>query len=257
VFAVSDIVCPTLLAAQHPLVFSLVVVIKDASAAIVELIRGWLCVVELQRIWVRQRSSITRHDILNQITGLAGYIGLLGEVLPDDPEMRKYIDRITKATSAIERQITFTHDYEHLGVDPSRWERVTDALSNCIHITGVNVSIDIGTLEVFADPMLEKVFLNLFDNAVRHGEHVTEISVTCRKEDGARTVIAVDDNGIGISAEMKKRIFRDGFGRNTGYGLFLVQELLAITGMSIQETGEEGKGACFEIIVPNDVWRGD
>jgi len=114
-----------------------------------------------------------------------------------------------------------------------------------------------GTLEVFTDPMLEKVFFNLFDNAVRHGEHVTEISVTCREEDDGRgMVITVEDNGVGIPAEMKEKIFERGVGFNTGYGLFLTHEVLAITGMSIQETGEEGKGARFEIIVPPAGWRG-
>ncbi|MCK4269971.1 MAG: PAS domain S-box protein, partial [Methanogenium sp.] len=206
-------------------------------------------------------SGITRHDILNQIATLAGYTDLLGDLLPDDPEMREYIDRITKASSAVERQIKFTRDYEHLGVDLSLWQRLGDvaerAASTCAHIGGVNVSIATGALEVFADPMLEKVFYNLFDNAVRHGEYVTEISVTCRKEYGGDAVITVKDNGVGVPAEMKERIFRDGFGRHTGYGLFLAQEILSITGISIRETSEEGKGACFEIIVPNDVWRGD
>ncbi len=207
-------------------------------------------------------SSVTRHDILNQITALAGYTDLLSDVLPDDPEMQKYIDRIMKATSAIERQITFTRDYEHLGMAPSLWQRVGDvaeraAASGGCAERGVSVSTDTGALEVFADPMLEKVFHNLFDNAVRHGGHVTEISVTCREDEDGKMVIAVEDDGIGIPAEMKERIFRHGYGRHTGYGLFLVQEILAITGMSIRETGEEGKGACFEITVPHNVWRLD
>jgi len=202
-------------------------------------------------------SGITRHDILNQITALAGYTDLLGEVLPDDPEMRNYIDRITKATSAVEKQITFTRDYEHLGMNPSKWQHVGDAAgraaSGCADYN-VSVSTDTGALEVFADPMLGMVFFNLFDNAIRHGEHVTETSVTCQEE-GGKMVIIVEDDGVGVPAEMKERIFRHGFGRNTGFGLFLVQEILAITAMSISECGEEGKGARFEITVPSGVWR--
>jgi len=92
-------------------------------------------------------------------------------------------------------------------------------------------------------------------NAVRHGGYVTEISVTCREEDGGKMVITVEDDGIGVPAEMKEKIFKRGVGSNTGLGLFLVREVLAITGMSIRETGEEGKGACFEITVPPGVWR--
>jgi len=206
-------------------------------------------------------SGVTRHDILNQVTALAGYTDLLNNILPDNPKMRKYIDRIREATSAIERQIRFTRDYEHLGMDPSQWQHVGDvaerAASAYAQIPGVNVSIGTGTLEVFADSMLEQVFYNLFDNAVRHGEHVTEISVTCREEENedGSVIIAVEDDGVGVPAERKEQIFDRGVGSNTGYGLFLVQEILGITAISIRETGEEGKGARFEITVPPGGWR--
>jgi len=204
-------------------------------------------------------TGITRHDILNQITVILGYADLLGAVLPDDVEMRKYIDRITKATSVIQEEIRFAADYEELGMQPSLWQRVGDvaerAASGCAD-RGVNVSTATGALEVFTDPMLEKVFHNLFENAVRHGGYVTEISVTCREEDGGgNMVIAVEDDGVGVPADMKERIFKRGVGSNTGYGLYLIQEILGITGMSIRETGVEGKGACLEIIVPPGVWR--
>jgi len=205
-------------------------------------------------------SGITRHDILNQVTALAGYTELLNNILPDNPKILEYIDRITKATSAIERQIRFTRDYQSLGMDPSQWQHVADAAeraaSGCAHIVALNVSINTGALEVFADPMLEKAFYNLFDNAVRHGVHVTEISVSCQEEDeDGSVVIAVEDDGIGVPAELKEKIFRHGFGKHTGYGLFLVQEILGITGISIQETGTEGKGARFEITVPSGGWQ--
>ncbi len=50
-------------------------------------------------------------------------------------------------------------------------------------------------------------------------------------------------------------IFNRGFGKNTGFGLFLICEVLAITGMTIRETGELGKGARFKITVLNGKWR--
>ena len=204
-------------------------------------------------------SSITRHDILNQVNVLESYILLLGGLLPDDPEMQNYFDKITEMTAGIESQITFTRDYEHLGMDPSRWQGVDGAVeraaAGCANLTSVNVSIDTSGVEIFADPMLEKVFINICDNAVRHGGHVTEISVTCREEEGADAIITLEDDGVGIPVDRKEEIFGRGFGRNTGYGLFLVKEVLDITGMSIRETGEEGKGARFEITVPPGVWR--
>lgn len=50
-------------------------------------------------------------------------------------------------------------------------------------------------------------------------------------------------------------ILEQGFEKNTGLGLFLVREILSLTSISIQETGEPGKGARFEIEVPKGEWR--
>jgi len=54
---------------------------------------------------------------------------------------------------------------------------------------------------------------------------------------------------------MKDRIFEKGFGKNTGFGLYLSRELLSIAGITIRETGEEGVGARFEMILPPGSWR--
>ena len=60
---------------------------------------------------------------------------------------------------------------------------------------------------------------------------------------------------MGITDEDKKSLFLRGFGKNTGLGLFLSQEILAITGITITETGIPGKGARFEIAVPDGAFR--
>jgi len=83
---------------------------------------------------------------------------------------------------------------------------------------------------------------------------VTTVSISTRK-DGDRLVILVEDDGAGIADDEKERIFERGYGKNTGLGLFLAREILAITGISISETGVPGKGARFEITVPEGRWR--
>jgi hypothetical protein len=45
--------------------------------------------------------------------------------------------------------------------------------------------------------------------------------------------------------------FEKGFGSNTGPGLFLVREVLSITGITTRKNGIPGKGAQFERMVPN------
>ena len=50
-------------------------------------------------------------------------------------------------------------------------------------------------------------------------------------------------------------IFDRSYGKDTGLGLFLVREILSITGMTIRETGESGRGARFEIHIPPEGYR--
>ena len=109
-------------------------------------------------------------------------------------------------------------------------------------------------IEIHADPLISKVFHNLIDNAVRHGGEITTIHFFIEEHDDTRAIVCEDD-GVGISAEDRKRLFEKGFGKNTGYGLFLMREILAITGIKIVENGQPGKGVRFEMLVPSGVWR--
>ncbi|MEI6293944.1 MAG: ATP-binding protein, partial [Methanomicrobiales archaeon] len=68
-------------------------------------------------------------------------------------------------------------------------------------------------------------------------------------------IILCEDDGIGVAADEKEKIFERGFGKNTGLGLFISREILDITGIRITETGEPGKGARFEIKVPKGKFR--
>ena len=97
--------------------------------------------------------------------------------------------------------------------------------------------------------MLKKVFHNLIDNTARHGGHAARITVDCCTE-GQTLVISYRDDGIGVPATEKERVFERGHGKNTGMGLFLVREVLSMTKITIVENGTEGQGAKFELRVP-------
>jgi len=114
--------------------------------------------------------------------------------------------------------------------------------------------VNLGNIEIFADPMLPKVFSNLMENTLQYGERVTNIHITAMETEYG-LILQWEDDGIGVPTEEKERIFERGFGKNTGLGLFLVKEMLALTGITIKETGEPGKGARFEIMAPREMWR--
>ena len=65
-------------------------------------------------------------------------------------------------------------------------------------VSGFNRSIlDTGDLEIFADPFFEKVFVNIFDYSLLHGEKLTEIRVTSHERKNGGTLL-ITDNGIGV-----------------------------------------------------------
>ncbi len=201
-------------------------------------------------------SSITRHDILNLIMAVRGYLEL-SEDLVDNPELKEYMKRENEAVDAIQRQIEFTRYYQDIGVEEPKWQNMEIIVRNLtteLDLSGITVENHLSGLEVFADPLIEKVFYNLVENSLRHGEHVTIIGFSYTKTSTGLT-ITYRDNGAGISEADRKKLFRKGFGKHTGLGLFLSREILSITGITIQENGELGKGVNFEILVPEGGYR--
>ncbi|NMB79403.1 MAG: PAS domain S-box protein, partial [Methanomicrobiales archaeon] len=203
-------------------------------------------------------SSITRHDINNQLFSIKAFLSISKDSLEPPAEALEYILKAENAANAIERQIAFTKEYQDLGVKAPVWQNVGACVNSAVSILPmreVRVAGDTDGLEIYADPLLEKVFYNLIDNALRYGgPAMTEIRIS-HQEAGRGLVIMVADNGAGIAAEDKPRLFERGFGKHTGLGLFLSRDILAITGITITETGEPGKGARFEIHVPEGAWR--
>ncbi|MDD1687457.1 PAS domain S-box protein [Methanoregula sp.] len=198
-------------------------------------------------------TSITRHDILNKISIIDSNLALIrrkGISL----DISGYIEKIGTASREIQSQIEFGRIYQNLGNTASRWQDIASILPVTMVPDSVRFHADIDDFEVYADPMLEKVFFNLFDNSLRHGGGVHEIRVTHR-ESGTGLIILWEDDGVGIGADEKERIFERGYGKNTGLGLFLVREILAITGIGIRETGIPGAGARFELVVPKGGYR--
>ncbi len=201
-------------------------------------------------------SSITRHDILNQLTVLSGYLAL-SEEFASDEKLLGFIKKEATATERINQQITFTKHYQDIGVQAPQWQNVHDtitAAATLLDLSSVTVQIPSSNIEIYADPLLGKVFYNLLENAVRHG-HATSVVQFSFQETGDTLMIVCEDNGGGIDKETKKHLFKRGYGKNTGFGLFLIREILSITGITIDENGEHGKGARFEITVPNGTYR--
>ncbi len=194
-------------------------------------------------------SGVTRHDILNCVTAIGLTSQLLHSEMADKPELQKHITSIESIGDQITRLIQFTREYEELGNQEPLWTDLAillskGAIENMLKTR--NLLFPPFGVRIYGDRMIEKVFYNLIDNSIRHGGTVHTISITYQY-DGRDLLIIYSDDGVGVPESEKESIFSQGVGKNTGLGLFLCREILAITGLTIKENGTEGVGARFEI----------
>ena len=167
-----------------------------------------------------------------------------------DPADR--LKRIERAATIIGSHIAFARDYQGLGTTAPTWQNVgqtVEGLDIAKAVERLEISDLAKGLEVSADPMLKKVFHNLLEDSVKYAGKSVCARIDCRMAEQSLT-ISYQDSGPGVPLKEKERIFEKGRGHGTGLGLFLSKEVLAITGISIKETGTPGEGARFEMLIP-------
>ena len=202
-------------------------------------------------------SGITRHEINNQLIALDGYLTIIEKKLKE-PSLNEYFQKTNLAVQRIFTMIEFTKEYERIGIQAPIWQdcpTIVEKEGKQAPLGQIQLKNDLPAgSEIFADPLISLVIYNLMDNAVRYGGKITTIRVASEVQDG-NWIIIFEDDGVGVPVEEKEKIFEYGFGKNTGMGLFLTREILGITGITIREIGEPGKGARFEVTVPKGIWR--
>ena len=202
-------------------------------------------------------NSITRHEILNHLTVVKGFIELSKDQLQNAEFLLRSFDKELGAANDIQNLMIFSRDYQNLGIQPPAWYNVSKTIKSAVagtQLGSITLSDETQGVEVYADQMIEKVFFHLVDNAVRYGGKITKIRFFCEESFEELHVICEDD-GIGIPPDAKKKIFNRQFFQNKGLDMYLSREIVSITGMSIRETGNYGTGSRFEILVPKGAYR--
>ena len=201
--------------------------------------------------------EINRHDIKNQLTLLRGNLEL-ARMTFTDPEGQKHLKLVERAAEMIEKHVNFAKQYQELGRTLPCWHSLREEISKVIEgydliDLQMNWEPTCGS-EILADPMLPRVFQNLVENTMRYGDKPAVVNVHC-EPDGSDLLIIFEDKGKGIPFAEKEKIFEKGYGRGSGMGLFLIKDILGISGITIIENGVPGKGVRFEIRVPPGRFR--
>jgi signal transduction histidine kinase len=143
--------------------------------------------------------------------------------------------------------------FQNIGTEPALWQKaemLVRLARDEVNPGQIPIRTDLGMRSIYTDPLFSKVLAYLMDNAIRHGERTTEIRIHMRSGGEGYVLLLVEDDGCGIAPEDKEKIFERGFGKRTGWGLFVAREILEAQGMTIRENGTAGAGASFEIRIP-------
>lgn len=207
-------------------------------------------------------NSITSNEIMNQIFILGGYFEIVREAQSDE-ERILYHNKCHESLKKVEELVKYLQAYQGLGQSHPKWQNVNEITIYAFsHLSSRSIAhvVTTGSLEIYADPLLELGFEQLIRNSIIHGKSVDTITLSASIESKSEDLLlSYTDNGQGIEPENKEKIFNKGYasGQGSGLGLFLVREILSITGIEIHETGVYQEGARFEMKIPKGAYRYD
>jgi len=197
--------------------------------------------------------KLTRHDARNKLSVITNNLYLAKQRLADDPKTLEYLGEIESAIDQVEKIFDFARTYEMLGVEGLSYvnaeKSVEEAAMLFSELNGAKLKNECHGLTVLADSLLRQLFYNLIDNTLKHGEEVSQIRIYY-KEGKNQLKLVYEDDGIGIPEDEKEKIFKEGYGKGTGYGLYLIQKICEVYGWAIQERGKPSKGAQFTMTIP-------
>jgi signal transduction histidine kinase len=215
----------------------------------------------------RERSDLVAtvaHELRSPLTGVKGFVQALlnrWDKLSDD-QKKLMLTTVSADSDRLSRLIAELLDVAR--IDTGRLQLYPRPSDASVLVRRVVESVDAGTSrpiqmevadglpEITVDPdKFTQVITNLVENAVRHGEGIVQVTVT---GDAWGVRIRVEDEGEGISPEMRRRVFTKfwtGGGRGgSGLGLYLVNGLVKAHGGTVAIGDADGGGARIDVELP-------
>jgi signal transduction histidine kinase len=165
------------------------------------------------------------------------------------------LDKMVQAVKDSMKMFDFAKAYEQIGVEKLVDVDVEKAANEASEmLTGLAFTVvnDCHGLTVHADSLLRQLIYNFIDNTRKYGQKTTAARIHYKKTVNGELQLIYEDDGVGVSLENKKQLFKQGFstGGSTGFGLFLTNRIIEVYGWRIIEEGEPGKGVRFVMTIP-------
>jgi PAS domain S-box-containing protein len=211
--------------------------------------------LELMNEKLRVVGSLSRHDVRNKLSAVNGYAYLLKKKHADQNDIVEGLAKIEQQVKDSAKIFEFARMYERLGSEELAQVEVGKAMDEAVALFSdltFKVVNDCHDISVQADSFLRQMFFNFVDNTRKYSIKATTIKVHFEKENSRELRLIYEDDGVGISAENKSKLFFEGFstGDSTGFGLFLIKKMMDVYGWEIHENGIFGEGAKFIITIP-------
>jgi two-component system OmpR family sensor kinase len=206
------------------------------------------------------------HELRTPLTAIRGHVDALREGVASDPVVRaESLDMIASETTRLERLVGDVLDLAKLEahrftllteeVDMGRLcEQAYAAYGEEARRRGIAYGKNFEarpTIVSDGDRVLQ-IISNLLSNAFRWTPDGGRVELELAASNG-RVAVAVDDNGPGVPAVERDRIFRPFWSRDdsgTGLGLAIAHELAVALGGTIELETKAGPGSRFELVLP-------
>jgi signal transduction histidine kinase len=176
----------------------------------------------------------------------------------DNATAIRYLTAMEEASKQLLAILEFERVYEQIGSEELVYVNVekffAEASALVSDFKGINLECRCGGLAVLADSLLRQLLYNLMDNTLKYGEKTTLIRLSCKK-DGSSMLLIYEDDGVGMTDEVRSHLFEKGFGKGTGFGLYMIKRIIEAYGWTIEENGKFGIGARFTIKIPENKFR--
>jgi PAS domain S-box-containing protein len=211
--------------------------------------------------------STVSHELRTPLTAICALTDVLVESGATREDQADLLARVSNNAAEMSAMVERLLDYSRLEAGKMQLEigplGVRKAALRCIdHAQSAlgdrRVSLNVPEdLEIEGDARgFERIFLNLLTNAAKYSADGSEIRVTATAEDGHATIV-VEDEGIGIPAAQRTRVFERFYqgevmagSRGTGLGLSIVRRYVELLGGRVWVESEPGQGSRFCFTLP-------
>jgi signal transduction histidine kinase len=228
--------------------------------------------IQLNRRQSNFVDSVT-HELKTPIAALRLYIDTLLLREPEARDRREFYETMNSELARLDRLINQLLEVGRLDAlgnqsDPETVE-LEDLLRQCAQAACLHHKKEMNEVFRFEVPplaltsrrlLLEMIFGNLLDNAVKYGGTPPQVTVQAFALGTSRVVVRIRDNGTGVAPENRRRIFQlfvrgnDELQRTktgTGLGLYIVRTLVGLLkGRVIVADADSGPGSVFEVTLP-------